>query len=107
MSMVGCRETEQQNSMASQSRWQYESESCLHSFGLLYELMTPPMRAILVNNTLFRAVVVKICMNYSILHTLPYIHTYYMTYFSQRKTDINFIVFLAQILCVFRKAVSL
>ena len=94
--MVGCRETEQQNSMASQSRWQYESESCLHSFGLLYELMTPPMRAILVNNTLFRAVVVKICMNYSILHTLPYI-----------LHDITFIVFLAQILCVFRKAVSL
>ena len=61
--LISCdyRETEQQNNMASQSRMEYESESCLHRFGLLYELMTPPMRAILVNNTLFRAVIVKIC----------------------------------------------
>lgn len=43
-----------------ESREQYEEESCLYRFGLLYELMTPQMRAILGNSTFFRCLSVKI-----------------------------------------------
>ena len=51
--------------MAAQGRQEYESGSYFFRGGLLYDLMSPPMRAIVVNNTLFRSVVVKICMRFT------------------------------------------